>query len=244
MLKKLTFLFFVGVLLVWSSVASAKTIVISGSDFNNSALVYSYNATYVAGPPAYEALSYASQWDTAYVGLYGELGKLNDPDLSMSFDYSNGNLIGASQPLYPYGVFRISTNGLWNRTGYEFLIIQQQAQQEGTLNAGKIIGVWDVQTNSEYLPTLWGVTLSSILGIDNTYNGEAFGNMEVVGAAAYIGHWGGAYGGSVDIDSITFTSFLRDYLCSRTHHHAASWPWVSWIGRSEEKDPLIISEDI
>ncbi|MGZ3767550.1 MAG: PEP-CTERM sorting domain-containing protein [Mucilaginibacter sp.] len=206
MLKKLAFLFFVGVLLVWSSVASANTIVISGSDFNNSALVYSHNATYVAGPPAYEALSYASQWDTADVGLHGNLGKLNDPNLSMSFDYSNLNLIGGSSPPYPYGVFRISTNGLWNGTGYEFQIIQQQAQQGGMLNAGKIIGVWDIQTNSEYSPTLWGVTLSSILGIDNTYNGEAFGNMKVFGAQVNIGHWGGAYGGSVDIDSITFTN--------------------------------------
>ncbi|MGC9975519.1 MAG: PEP-CTERM sorting domain-containing protein [Syntrophales bacterium] len=203
MLKKLAFLFFVGVLLVWSSVASANTVVISGSGFNNSALVDSYNATYVAGPPAYEALSYASQWDTASVALHGELGKLNDPNLSMSFDYSNLNLIGASSPLYPYGEFRISTNGLWNGTGYEFKIISQQG---GTLNAGQIIDVWDVQTNSEYSPTLSGVTLSSILGIDNTYNGEAFGNMEVVGAQVTIGHWGGASGGSVDIDSITFTS--------------------------------------
>ena len=168
--------------------ASATTTVYSDTDFSSMA---SYNGTYVPGSPGYEALSYTSAGDDAMVGVRGPLGTLDN--LSMSFSYDN---LTSSGNDVPFAAFGISDNGLWDGSGNEFLIISLDGNQ---LNGATQVHVWDEQTDAEYSPTLWGLTLNDILG-DN-----GFGNMTVMRAYAYIGDEG-ASSGSVDINSITVSS--------------------------------------
>ena len=170
---------------------SASATIYSGSDFGS---MSSYNGNYVSVSPGYEALSYNSipNGDVdAVVGVRGPLGTLNS--LSMSFQYSNP--IGTGNA--PFAAFGISDNGLWNGSGNEFLIISLGGNQ---LNGATQVHVWDEQTGAEYLPSLWGSTLNSILGVNG------FGNMEVMRAYAYIGDTGGPSSGSVDINSITVST--------------------------------------
>jgi hypothetical protein len=170
---------------------SASATIYSGSDFST---MGSYNGTYVPGSPGYEHLAYASPDLDAVVGVKGPLGTLNS--LNMSFNFSNP--IGTGNA--PFAAFGISDNGLWDGSGNEFLIISLGGNQ---LNGATDVHVWDEQTGAEYLPTLWGSTLASILGITPTDSTIAFGNMEVMRAYAYIGDTGGPSSGSVDINSIT-----------------------------------------
>ena len=166
---------------------SASATIYSDTDFST---MGSYNGTYVPGSPGYEHLAYTGN-DDAVVGVKGPLGTLNS--LNMSFVFSNP--IGTGNA--PFAAFGISDNGLWNGTGNEFLIISLGGNQ---LNGATQVHVWDEQTGAEYLPSLWGSTLNSILGVNG------FGNMEVMRAYAYIGDTGGPSSGSVDINSITVST--------------------------------------
>lgn len=175
-------------LLLCSSAAFALTI--SGSDFNNSSLVGAYNGTYVA-PNMH--LGYTDPTDDAVVGAKGPFGTLSN--LSMSFNYSN--LVGGNGNT-PYAAFGLSENSLWNGSAQEFLVIAMSGNQ---LNGATPIHVYDLTADGNYLPVTWGSTLSSILG--DTFNGVAFGDMNVLRAYAYIGDWHGVGNVSVDINSIT-----------------------------------------
>ena len=181
--------------------ASATTTVYSGSDFSTMA---SYNGTYVAGSPGYEALSYASPDVDAVVGVRGPLGTLNS--LSMSFQYSNfGGADSTTPGNAPFAAFGVSLDGTWGAGGQEFDIISEQGNQ---LNGNTLVHVWDFSLNGGDggdVAGLSGVTLNYVLGIDNSYNNVAFGNLEVMRAYAYVGDEG-ASSGSVDINSITITS--------------------------------------
>jgi len=174
------------------AMSASASVTISGSDFNNPALVGSYNGTYVAGSPGYMHLAYASPDVDAVVGVKGPLGTLNS--LSMSFQYSN---LTSSGNDVPFAAFGISDNGLWNGSGNQFLIISLEGNQ---LNGATAVHVWNDQTGAEYLPSLWGSTLNSILGVNG------FGNMQVMRAYAYVGDEGAA-SGSVDINSITVGAY-------------------------------------
>lgn len=175
--------------------ASAQTY--SGSDFSTMA---SYNGTYVPGTPGYEALSYASPGLDAVVGVRGPLGTLNS--LNMSFDFSNPIGTGSA----PFAAFGVSLDGTWGGSGQEFDIISDDGNQ---LTGTSLVHVWDYSLNGGAggdVTGLSGVTLNSILGVDNSYNGVPFGALEVMRAYAYIGDTGGPSSGSVDIDSITITT--------------------------------------
>lgn len=180
--------------------ASATTTVYSDTDFSSMA---SYNGTYVAGSPGYEALSYVSTDDPndAVVGVRGPLGTLNS--LSMSFEYSNP--VGAGNA--PFAAFGVSVDGNWGATSvYEYDIISEQGNQ---LSGGTLVHVWDWNLNGGLggdVAGLTGVTLDYVLSQADSYNGVAFGDLEVMRAYAYIGDTGGPSSGSVDIDSITITS--------------------------------------
>ena len=178
-----------------AAVMSAGAVTISGSDFNNSALVGSANGTYVAGSPGYMALAFTTPGGDAVVGAKGPFGVLNN--LSMSFDYSN--FVGTNS-VAPYAAFGLSDNGLWNGSGNEFLVIALGGNQ---LNGATDIHVFDEQTQADSSPSLWGSTLSSILGVTPSDSSVAFGDMQVMRAYAYIGDWPGVGNVSVDINSIT-----------------------------------------
>jgi hypothetical protein len=180
----------------WSASAQTTTIY-SGSDFSTMA---AYNGIYVPGSPGYEALSYASPDVDAVVGVRGPLGALDQ--LTMSFDYSN--LSGGSGNA-PFAAFGVSLDGTWGTGGQEFDIISEDGNQ---LTGTSLVHVWDFSLNGGDggdVAGLSGVTLDSILGVDNSYNGVAFGDLEVMRAYAYIGDEG-ASSGSVDINSITVVS--------------------------------------
>lgn len=152
----------------------------------------SYNGTYVPGSPGYEHLAYASPGVDAVVGVKGPLGTLNS--LSMSFQYSN---LTSSGNDVPFAAFGISPDGTWGGPSTTYLIISLEGNQ---LNGATTVHVWDNSTGAEYLPSLWGQTLNSILGVNG------FGNMQVMRAYAYVGDEGAA-SGSVDINSITVGAY-------------------------------------
>lgn len=88
---KMRVLSLLGVITLALSVAAfaqvTLPVTISGSDFNNSALVGSANGTYVSGSPSYMQLAFTAAGDDAVVGAKGPFGALMG--LGMSFDYSN-----------------------------------------------------------------------------------------------------------------------------------------------------------
>jgi len=176
---------------------SASATIYSGSDFSTMA---SYNGTYVPGSPGYEALSYTRPDLDAVVGVVGPLGTLSS--LNMSFQYSNFGGDDSTTPgNAPFAAFGVSTGSTWNSGADQFLIISEQGNQ---LNGTTLVHVWDLQTDAD-VSGLSGVTLNSVLGVLNSYNSVAFGDLEVMRAYAYVGDEG-ALSGSVDIDSITVTS--------------------------------------
>src|SRR5690348_15325407 len=178
--------------------ASAAIYTYSGSDFNNGALIGSYNGTYVSAPAGHMNLAYTDPNDDAVVGAKGSFGTLND--LSMSFDYSN---LGGGNGNQPYAAFGLSVDGTWGGSSQEYLVIAMSGNQlEGTTP----IHVFDATHNTDTGVT-WGSTMASILGATDTYSGGlTFGNMQVMRAYAYIGDWPGVGNVSVDINSITVTS--------------------------------------
>jgi hypothetical protein len=178
-----------------TAVSVRAQVTISGSDFNNGALVGVYNGTYVSSPSGHENLAYTDPTDDAVVGAKGPFGVLTN--LSMSFTYSN--FVGTNG-FGPYAAFGISDNGLWNGSGNEYLIIALSGNQ---INGSTPIHVFDEQTDAEYSPSLWGSTLDSILGTVPSESSDAFGDMQVMRAYAYIGDWPGIGNVSVDINSIT-----------------------------------------
>ena len=172
-------------------------VTISGSDFNNPALVSSYNGTYVPIPSGHMNLAYTGPDDNAVVGAIGSFGTLNNNNLSMSF--TSSNLIGDNGN-GPYANFGVSVDGLWGGSAHRFMVIAVSGNQ---LNGATPIHVWDVTAGANYAPVVWGSTLSSILG--DTYGGVAFGDMQVMRAYADFGAatGSGVVVGSVDINSIT-----------------------------------------
>jgi len=180
-----------------ASALVATPVTISDTDFNNGALVSSANGTYVAGSPGYMALAFTASGGDAVVGAKGPFGTLNNNNLSMSFDYSNLSGGGGNTP---YAAFGLSDNGLWTGSGNEFLVIALNGNQ---LNGATDIHVFDEQTDAEYSPSLWGSTLTSILGVTPSDSSVAFGDMTVMRAYAYIGDWPGVGNVSANINSIT-----------------------------------------
>lgn len=178
--------------------AHAAIYTYSGSDFNNSALVGAYNGTYVATPAGHMNLAYVDATDDAVVGAKGPFGTLNN--LSMSFDYSN--LIGGNGN-QPFAAFGISVDGTWGGSSQEYLVIAMSGNQ---LDGTTPIHVYDA-THGADAGIAWGSTMTSILGLTDTYSGGlAFGDMQVMRAYAYIGDWPGIGNVSVDINSITVTA--------------------------------------
>ena len=189
-------LFIIGLTAAMS--ASATIYTFSGADFNNSALVGSYNGTYVATPSGHMNLAYTDPTDDAVVGAKGPFGTLNN--LSMSFDYSN--LVGGNGN-QPYAAFGLSVDGTWGGSSQEYLVIALSGNQ---LNDTTGIHVFDLTHNADAGIT-WGSTMASILAVTDLYSGGlAFGDMQVMRAYAYIGDWPGVGNVSVDINSITVTS--------------------------------------
>jgi hypothetical protein len=176
---------------------------VSGSDFNNSSLVGAYNGTYSPSSGGVMQLSYGSIAapvdDDAVVGMKGPLGTLGS--LNMSFNYSNPVGTGAA----PFAAFGVSTDNTWGGAN-NFNIISLNGNQ---LTGTSLVHVWDWNLNGGAggdVAGLNGVTLNSILGVNNSFNGVAFGNLQVMRAYAYIGDTGGPSYGSVDINSITVTA--------------------------------------
>lgn len=177
---------------------SAQIYTYSGSDFNNSAMVGSYNGTYVATPSGHMNLAYTDPTDDAVVGAKGPFGTLNN--LSMSFDYAN--LVGGNGN-QPYAAFGLSVDGTWGGSAQEYLVIAMSGDQ---LNGTTPIHVFDLTHNADAGVT-WGSAMANILGATDTYSGGlTFGDMQVMRAYAYIGDWPGVGNVSVDINSITVTS--------------------------------------
>jgi hypothetical protein len=174
---------------------SASAVTIAGSDFSNGSLVGAYNGTYVSSPSGHEHLAYTDSTDDAVVGAKGPFGALTN--LSMSF--TSSNFVGTNG-FEPYAAFGVSDNGLWDGSGNEYLIIALSGNQ---LDGSTLVHVFDEQTDAEYSPTLWGSTLSSILGTVPSESTTAFGDMTAMRAYAYIGDWPGVGDVSVDINSIT-----------------------------------------
>jgi hypothetical protein len=199
MLKKLTFLVFVGVLLVCSSVASAVTV--SGTGL--STLDYSAwppgTAQYVLASGSTPALAELSTPDAglgsnsgdAAVFFKGPFGTLSQ--VSMSFDiYSSSGGAGNLPYAELWVVLPDSTlGGIPNMGGTE-------------LNDASAIHV--IYTDNAY----WGQTLGSIL--TDTYEGVAYGNMTVEWAGVGIGDWNidDSIGATANIDSITVTSSVPE----------------------------------
>ena len=175
-----------------AAMSASAQVTISGSDFNNPALVSSYNGTYVAGLPGYMHLAYADPALDAVVGIRGPLGALNN--LSMSFDFSNP--IGAGNA--PFAAFGISDNSTWAADNHRLNVISMDGNQ---LTGTSLVHVWDFTLNGGAGGDVAGlgqsdhVTLNSILA--------TYGTWEVMRAYAYIGDTGGPSSGSVDINSIT-----------------------------------------
>ena len=181
-----------------TAMSASASVTISGSDFNNPALVGSFNGTYVAGSPGYMHLAYTGPNDNAVVGAKGPFGALGA--LNMSFNFSN--LIGDNGN-GPYAAFGVSVNGLWDNSAQEFLIIAKSGNQ---INGATLIHVLNVNNNTDYISVSSSVSLASILG--TTYNGVEFGDMQVLRAYADFGAatGSGTVSGSVDINSITVSA--------------------------------------
>jgi hypothetical protein len=176
-----------------AAMSASAQVTISGSDFNNGALVGAYNGTYVATPSGHMHLAYTTAGDDAVVGAKGPFGTLNG--LGMSFDYSN--MSGGNGGL-PYAAFGLSENSLWNLSAQEFLVIAVSGNQ---LNDSTLVHVVDNNTGDNYIPLSGAITLGQLEG--ETFSGVAFGDMQVMRAYAYIGAWPGVGNTSVDINSIT-----------------------------------------
>jgi hypothetical protein len=174
------------------AMSASASITISGSDFNNPALVSSYNGTYDSGGGGHMHLAYTDPNPDAVVGVRGPLGLLNN--LSMSFDFSNP--IGTGNA--PFAAFGISDNSTWLADNHRLDVISEN----GNLLIGtSLVRVWDWTLNGgngAAVPGMSGVTLNSILG--------TYGTWEVMRAYAYIGETGGPSSGSVDINSITLNT--------------------------------------
>ena len=197
-MKKTMLMFFtVAITLTLSASAFAQLslpVTISGSDFNNSALVGSANGTYVSGSPSYMQLAFTAAGDDAVVGAKGSFGALTG--LGMSFDYSN--LSGGNGDL-PYAAFGLSENSQWNLSAQEFLVIAVAGNQ---LNDSTLVHVVNNNTGADYIPLSGAITLGQLEG--ETYSDSvSFGNMQVMRAYAYIGAWPSVGNTSVDINSIT-----------------------------------------
>ena len=189
----------IGLIALATLSASAGTTVYSDTDFGSMA---SYNGTYVPGSPGYEHLSYSSAGDDAVVGVVGPLGTLDN--LSMSFTYAN---LTSSGNDVPFAAFGVSVDGLWGgASAYRYDIISEELNQQ--LNGTSLVHVWDWTLNGGAggdVAGLSNVTLDYVLGQADSYNGVAYGDLEVMRAYAYIGDEG-ASSGSADITSITVTS--------------------------------------
>jgi hypothetical protein len=172
---------------------SASATIYSGSDFASMA---SANGTYVPGTPGYEALSFSSPAVDAVVGVRGPLGTLNQ--LNMSFQYSD--YVSAAGTA-PFAAFGISVDGTWGGASQEYDVISEQGN---LLTGTTLVHVWDLNTGAD-VAGLSDVTLNTVLGIDNPFNGVPFGDLEVMRAYAYIGDEGASIG-SVNIDSITVST--------------------------------------
>ncbi len=192
----------ISIIALGSLSASASTITISGSDFNNINLVASYNGTYDPSGGGQMDLSYAGD-DDAVVGVKGPLGTLDH--LSMSFDYSNP--VGTGNA--PFAAFGVSVDGLWTGSLYQYNIISMSGNQ---LNGTSLVHVWDWNLNGGAGGDVDGFgqsdhkTLNDVLAANNGFNGLPYGDLRVMRAYAYIGDTGGPSSGSVDITSITVTS--------------------------------------
>jgi hypothetical protein len=177
MKKTMQMFFTVAITLTLSASAFGQLtlpVTISGSDFNNSALVGSANGTYVSGSPSHMQLAFTAAGDDAVVGAKGSFGALTG--LGMSFDYSN--LSGG--------------NG-------EFLVIAVAGNQ---INNSTLVHVVNNNTGADYIPLSGAITLGQLEG--ETYSDSvSFGNMQVMRAYAYIGAWPSVGNTSVDINSIT-----------------------------------------
>ena len=176
-----------------AAVSARAQTTISGSDFNNSALVGAYNGTYVATPSGHMHLAYTDPTDDAVVGAKGPFGTLTG--LGMSFDYSNMTGGNGNQP---FAAFGLSENSLWNLSAQEFLVIAVTGNQ---LTDSTLVHVVNSNTGDNYIPLSGAITLGQLES--QTYNGVAFGDMQVMRAYAYIGDWPGVGNTSVDINSIT-----------------------------------------
>jgi hypothetical protein len=197
-MKRLLTIFTLTVFLaILTGTASADTF-ISGSDFNNPALVGSVNGTYVAAPSGHMHLAYGDGTQ-AVVGAKGPFGTLTG--LSMSFDYSNMSP-GTSSP---YAAFGLSENSLWDMSAQEFQVMAMSGAQ---INDSTLVHVVNTNTGANYIPMDQAITLGQLLG--ESYNGFAFGDMNVLRAYAYIGNWPGVTNASVDINSITVTSSVPE----------------------------------
>jgi hypothetical protein len=177
--------------------ASASVTTYSDTDFSTMA---SSDGTYMPGSPGYELLSYSSPDVDAVVGVRGPLGTLDN--LNMSFQYS-GLTGGVGNA--PFAAFGVSVNGTWGAGAQEYDVISEDGNQ---LIGTSLVHVWDFSLNGGAggdVPGLSGVTLDSVLGTGDSYNGVAYGDLEVMRAYAYIGDEG-ASSGSVDINSITVSS--------------------------------------
>jgi hypothetical protein len=182
---------------------TASATIYSDTDFSGMA---SANGTYVPGSPGYEHLAYPGSDNTvdAVVGVRGPLGTLNS--LNMSFTYSSPVGTGIA----PFAAFGVSVDGNWGAgSAYEYDIISENGNQ---LTGSSLVHVWDFTLNSGVGGDVAGlgqsnnVTLNYVLSQLNSYNGVAFGDLEVMRAYAYIGDTGGPSSGSVDINSITVSS--------------------------------------
>ena len=179
-----------------AAISVSAQVTISGSDFNNSSLAGAYNGTYVSTPFGHEHLAFTAVADDAVVGAKGPFGILSA--LSMSFEYSN---LSGGNGNQPYAAFGLSENNLWNLSAQEFLVIAVSGNQ---LDANTLVHVVNNNSGSDYIPLSGAITLGQLATY--TFGGEAFGDMEVMRAYAYIGAWPSVGNTSVDIDSITVTT--------------------------------------
>ena len=186
MKRLLTTVTLAALLVAVTGTAFAQTTVISGSDFNNGALVATYNGTYSANNGGIMQLAYTNANDDAVVGAIGSFGALSNVT-SMSFAYSN--LVGNNSDV-PFAAFGVSVDGLWGGAAYRYDIISMNGNQ---LTGTSLVHVWDWNLNGGAGGDVAGlgqsdnVTLNDVLGVTSGYNNVTFGNMDVMRAYAYIG---------------------------------------------------------
>jgi len=109
----------------------------------------------------------------------------------------------------PYAAFGVSVDGVWGGSGaYRYNIISMSGNE---LKGTSIVHVWDWNLNGGAGGDVIGLgqtdnrTLDYVRGVANSYNGVAYGDLQIMRAYAYIGDTGGPSSGSVDINSITVT---------------------------------------